>query len=176
MSSACAVPSFKTKVFQHRRDCPPTLTVTVQSLFKPVDRPWFPHHIGKTMHHNIWTGIATENAPALRARTHVHRIRFKLLLEPHTVAPHTVNTSDKVEKCVTCQSWVAELASPRSTFQQSARRRTLRRAPQRLRPCQDSKHSNTHTNRKPGQSEWACSGLCRYCVGAFGTRAWIVMK
>ncbi len=73
----------------------------------PVDRPWFPHHIGKAMHHNIWTGIATENAPALRARTHVHRIRFKLLLEPHTVAPHTVNTSDKVEKCVTCQSWVA---------------------------------------------------------------------
>ncbi len=59
----------------------------------PVDRPWFPHHIGTAMHHNIWTGIATENAPALRARTQVHRVPFNLPLKPHTVEPHRVNTS-----------------------------------------------------------------------------------
>lgn len=38
------------------------------AAFLLVDRPWFPHHSGTAMHHNIWTGIATENAPALRAR------------------------------------------------------------------------------------------------------------
>ena len=74
VSSACAVDFFKTKVFQHRRDCPPTLTVTMQSL-NPTTFSSIPRCfrialfiLATTLVLNVWFGKANPMTLVVQTR------------------------------------------------------------------------------------------------------------